>query len=225
MKITKNWFYKLSEFNTDKILIWDDLNISIFDDLNVNIEIDIWKKSKVEYFWIINNKENVEISFVQNKIWSELNVRYLILSSEENKLKAKIYSCLDADYTKSDVNIISIVWNNWFIDLDWIVQINKWIKKVEWFLSEENIFLWTKWKIKWIPTLLVRSNDVKASHACKMERISDEQLFYLRSRWINKDDSLKIMLEAKTKNHFSSLEKIDEEFYGELVKTILKEIY
>ncbi|MBT3727553.1 hypothetical protein HOG21_08115 [bacterium] len=33
-----------------------------------------------------------------------------------------------------------------------------------------------------MPTLLVRSDDVKASHSCKMERISDEKLFYLRSR-------------------------------------------
>ncbi|MDR2640471.1 MAG: SufD family Fe-S cluster assembly protein [Candidatus Peribacteria bacterium] len=32
------------------------------------------------------------------------------------------------------------------------------------------------------PKLLVESNDVKASHSCKIERINKDKMFYLASR-------------------------------------------
>lgn len=47
-----------------------------------------------------------------------------------------------------------------------------------------------------LPTLLVHSNDVKASHACNMERISDDKLFYLRSRGLPREDATVLMLES-----------------------------
>lgn len=232
MKITKNWFYKLSDFNNSDINIWKNLQISIFDDLNFfvwekinrKISVDVWSNSKVNFFWIIYNQNDVEITFKQNEIWSDLKVRCLMVSNEINKLKSRIYSSINSSYSKSEIKIISVVWNNWFIDLDWIVEIDKGIEKVEWNLIEENIFLWDKWKVKGIPTLLVRSNDVKASHSCKMERISDEQLFYLRSRWIQKESALKIMLEAKIKNLFSWLEKNNKELFDEQILNILERI-
>ena len=43
-------------------------------------------------------------------------------------------------------------------------------------ISEENIFLGENGVIKWIPSLLVATKDVKASHALKIEKISDDDL-------------------------------------------------
>ena len=78
--------------------------------------------------------------------------------------------------------------------------------------------------VKWIPTLLVRSDDVKASHACKMERISDEKLFYLRSRWLGKDNALNMIIEAKIENLFSCLRMYDKDVYEETLENILNKI-
>ncbi|MGB2111461.1 MAG: SufD family Fe-S cluster assembly protein [Patescibacteria group bacterium] len=46
------------------------------------------------------------------------------------------------------------------------------------------------------PTLLVRSNDVQAGHGCNIEKISDEKLFYLRSRGVDKQNALTMMVIA-----------------------------
>ncbi len=222
--ITKNWFYKLSEFKTDKITVENDLIVSLFDDLNNNLDIEIWENSRVEFYSILEDREDFRINFIQNKQKSDLKVNYLLLSKDNIKLKAKIYSELSADFVKSDVQIISIIWNIWFIDLDWIIQINEWIKKVDANLVEDNLFIGNTWKIKWIPTLLVRSDDVKASHACKMERISDEKLFYLRSRGIDKENALSVMIEAKIKSLFLCISMLDNDFYEELIEDILEKI-
>ena len=224
MNITKNWFYKLSEFKSANITIENDLVVSLFDDLNNNIEIKIWENTKVEFYSVLEDRNDFKIHFIQEKQNSDLKVNYLLLSKDNIKVKAKIFSELSADFTKSDLNIVSLIWNAGFIDLDWIISINDWIKKVDANLVEDNLFLWNNWKIKWIPILLVRSDDVKASHACRMERISDEKLFYLRSRWINRENALSVMIEAKLRSLFLSLSVLDNDFYEELIEDILEKI-
>jgi Fe-S cluster assembly scaffold protein SufB len=57
-----------------------------------------------------------------------------------------------------------------------------------------------------------------------MEKISDEELFYLRSRGIAKQDSLNMILEAKIVDLFGNLDNIDTEFYKELKENILTQI-
>ena len=224
MKITKNWFYKLSEFKASEIFIEDNLIVAIFDDLNENLNIEIWENSRLEFYSIIENTDDLNINFLQKKESSILQVRCLLLSKDSNKIKTRIYSELWTSKTKSDIQIISIIWNNWEVDLDWIIQINENIEKVDWNLNEENLFLGNSWKVNWIPTLLVRSDDVKASHACKMERISDDKLFYLRSRWVGKENALSMMIEAKLKGLFSCISMLDNEFYEKLLDNILKKI-
>ena len=224
MKITKNWFYKLSEFKASEIFIEDNLIVAIFDDLNENLNIEIWENSRVEFYSLIEKIDDLNINFLQKKESSILQVRCLLLSKDSNKIKTRIYSELWTSKTKSDIQIISIIWNNWEVDLDWIIQINENIEKVDWNLNEENLFLGNSWKVNWIPTLLVRSDDVKASHACKMERISDDKLFYLRSRWVGKENALSMMIEAKLKGLFSCISMLDNEFYEKLLDNILKKI-
>jgi len=224
MNITKNWFYKLSEFKADQITIEANLIVALFDDLNNNLDLEIWENSRVEFYSVLEKREDFRVNFIQNKENSDLKVHYLLLSKDNLRLKARIYSELAANFVKSDVKIISIIWNEWFIDLDWIIKISEWIKKVDANLTEDNLFLGNSWKIKWIPTLLVRSDDVKASHACKMERISDEKLFYLRSRWIDKENALSFMIEAKIKSLFLCISMLDNDFYDELIEDILKKI-
>lgn len=224
MNITEDWFYKLSELSASEITVWGGIGVVLFDDLNSNVDISLWENSKVEFYSVLEQKEDFRINFIQDKQNSNLKVRYLILSKNEEKVKAQIYSELASNNSKSDVKIISIIWKDWFVDLDWIIKIEKGIEKVEANLIEENLFLWSSGKIKGIPTLLVRSDDVKASHACKMEKISDEELFYLRSRGIAKQDSLNMILEAKIVDLFGNLDNIDTEFYKELKENILTQI-
>ena len=91
-------------------------------------------------------------------------------------------------------------------------------------MIEDNLFLWNKWSIKWIPTLLVESDDVEASHACRIEKISDEKLFYMRTRWIWKENAISMMINAKIFDLFKCLSMINKEFYNEIIENILKEI-
>lgn len=63
-------------------------------------------------------------------------------------------------------------------------------------LKERHIFLGSSGKIRGIPALVVHSDDIEASHALAIDRISDEELFYLRSRGFGRDSAANLVLDG-----------------------------
>jgi Fe-S cluster assembly scaffold protein SufB len=99
------------------------------------------------------------------------------------------------------------------------VQIDANIAKVKWHILEENIFLGSKGNIRWIPSLFVHSDDVEAGHAARIERISDEKLYYLRARGIPKDDASVMMIQSSILALFEGLsEQRKEEIMQEVLQ-------
>ncbi len=224
MQITKSWFYNLEDFwEISRFEISDWLKIIALDNWKTSKEIIVWKDVDLKICWFLEKEENYEIVFRQ--IWekSNLEVNYLNLAKNSEKIKAKIHSKIESNFSQSDVFVSSICWDNWEVDLDWIIELAPNFRKMAWHLTEENIFLWDKGRVRWIPALLVKSNEVEASHACKIEKISEEDLFYLRSRWIDKQNASFILVESKVKNIFKNME--NEEIYPDLIEKILWKIF
>lgn len=224
MQITKSWFYNLEDFwEISRFEISDWLKIIALDNWKTNKEIIVWKDVDLKICWFLEKEENYEIVFRQ--IWekSNLEVNYLNLAKNSEKIKAKIHSKIESNFSQSDVFVSSICWDNWEVDLDWIIELAPNFRKMAWHLTEENIFLWDKGRVRWIPALLVKSNEVEASHACKIEKISEEDLFYLRSRWIDKQNASFILVESKVKNIFKNMG--NEEIYPDLIEKILWKIF
>jgi len=224
MQITKSWFYNLEDFwEISRFEISDWLKIIALDNWKTSKEIIVWKDVDLKICWFLEKEENYEIVFRQ--IWekSNLEVNYLNLAKNSEKIKAKIHSKIESNFSQSDVFVSSICWDNWEVDLDWIIELAPNFRKMAWHLTEENIFLWDKGRVRWIPALLVKSNEVEASHACKIEKISEEDLFYLRSRWIDKQNASFILVESKVKNIFKNME--NEEIYPYLIEKILWKIF
>ncbi len=228
IEITKNWFYKFSDLDLKwkKVKIADNLKVAIYDDLESKekIIIKIWENSRLDYFSFFDKQWVHNKHFILKKGNTEVSVKSLIFSTNNDIIESQIIWELDASNTEINLDILSFVGEKWNIKLDWILQINKNLKKVKWRLDENNIFLWDKWKVSGIPTLYVATNDIEAGHSCKMERISDDKLFYLRSRWIWKLNALQIMIESKIKNLFSDLEDYGKDFYEHIMEEILEKI-
>ena len=224
MQITKSWFYNLEDFwEISRFEISDWLKIIALDNWKTSKEIIIWEDVDLKICWFLEKEENYEIVFRQ--VWekSNLEVNYLNLAKDSEKIKAKIHSKIESNFSQSNVFVSSICWDNWEVDLDWIIELAPNFRKMAWHLTEENIFLWDKGRVRWIPALLVKSNEVEASHACKIEKISEEDLFYLRSRWIDKQNASFILVESKVKNIFKNME--NEEIYPDLIEKILWKIF
>lgn len=219
MKIVKTGFYKLLENEEENIFIWDNINVFIYDEKNIIKNIEVWNNSTLEYYGYFSEEWTYEKNIIVS--WEKSNVKIKsLVNSNNNKLYLKFYWNIKKSYSSIDMKILAFAWNKWNINIDWILDIDSSTKWWVWHLKQENIFLWDNAKISWIPTLLVKTNDVEASHSCTMERISDENLFYLRSRWVEKEDSLQMIIEAKIIDLFRCLDMVDKELFEKL--TVLK---
>ncbi len=223
-KISESWFYNLNDlWEFSKLEIENGIKVILFDEWNFSKEIIVWEKSKVKLCWFLQDENDYKMFMRQTWEGSKVKIKYLLLSKNNKKTKATIHSKIESNFSKTDVFVSSLSAENWEIDLDWIIELAPNFRQMAGHLIEENVFLWEKAKIRWIPTLLVKSNEVEASHACKIEKISEDDLFYLRSRWIDKKSAVWILIEAKLKKIFKYIEK--EDFYENFLEKIWKEIF
>lgn len=220
--LTENRLYTLADLESE-IHIADGVSAMIYDEANLMTKVTFGIWATLKYFGYFETESFFDKHFLINGVDSRCEVNAL-LSSTGEKITAKMDWELAANKAYLDMNIVSFVSDGWVIDLDGIVNIIEWVEKVEWYLVEENIFLWKSGKVRGLPTLLVHSSDVKASHACNMERISDDKLFYLRSRGLPREDATVLMLESYIAKIFGDLEEHHEEIYSDVKTRILERI-
>ncbi|ATU05720.1 hypothetical protein BKN14_04785 [Candidatus Gracilibacteria bacterium HOT-871] len=223
-KISESGFYNLNDLGEfSKLEIEKDIKVVLFDEGNFNKEIIVGENSKVKLCGFLQDENDYKMFMRQTGEGSKVKIKYLLLSKNNKKTKATIHSKIESNFSKTDVFVSSLSAENGEIDLDGIIELAPNFRQMAGHLIEENVFLGEKAKIRGIPTLLVKSNEVEASHACKIEKISEDDLFYLRSRGIDKKSAVGILIEAKLKNIFKYIEK--EDFYENFLEKIWKEIF
>ena len=220
--LTESRLYLSSELEMN-IHLADGINVLIFDEKNILEKVTFWLWAKLVYCGYFSQDSVLKKHFLINGEENRCEI-YSLLSSRGEKIKAQIYGELASSHSYLDMHIVSFVSDAWDIDLDWAVEITSGIEKVEGYLSEENIFLGTTGKVRGIPTLKVHSNDVKAAHACNMQRIPDETLYYLRSRGLPKEDATFLLLQSYIAKIFGNIRENNEDMYLELEERILKKL-
>lgn len=194
MNITEDRLYTSKELEKE-IHIEAGVKALIYDEENVLETVTFGKGAELKYFGYFESENVFKKDFLINGEDNKCEI-FSLLSSRGEKITAKINGQLESSRSFLDMHIVAFVSDNGFIDLDGIVHITEGIEKVEGYLEEENIFLGSTGKVRGLPTLLVHSDDVKAGHACNMEKISDDKLFYLRSRGLPREDAAVLMLES-----------------------------
>lgn len=116
----------------------------------------------------------------------------------------KVSSTIRASDVRSDIRVLSLAGPLGNATIDGSILIEQGATKVEGSVHERHVFLGSTGKIRGIPALLVHSDDVKAHHSLAIERISDEELFYLRSRGFSRDEATIVMLESSIIEVFAS---------------------
>jgi Fe-S cluster assembly protein SufB len=188
-----------------EVLVYDQTHTD-----GLSRKVVISNNTKLRWYGLISGQNTYDLQFITQS--GESIVRILLLATADEKLKTAIHSTLTASHTTSNIHILSLVGESGIIEINGTVQIDANISQVKGHILEENIFLGSKGNIRGIPSLLVHSDDVEAGHAARIERVSDEKLYYLRARWIPKDDATVMMIESAVASLFEGLgEKYQEE--------------
>jgi len=102
------------------------------------------------------------------------------------------------------------------------IYVRQLAQKTNAFQSNNNILLSDNATINAKPQLEIWADDVKCSHGCTTGQIDDEQVFYLRSRGIDKDRAIGILLQAFVIDIFDKTPL--QELRGYLEKVVIERL-
>jgi Fe-S cluster assembly scaffold protein SufB len=77
-----------------------------------------------------------------------------------------------------------------------VIEIASKGRGTETFLSDHVLLLDPKAQARAVPKLKIETNDVKASHSASVSRIHPEDLFYMMSRGISKEEAREMYVEG-----------------------------
>lgn len=212
MLIKENWFYIIDDKSDSLIQIENWIYAFLFlHNTSKNFIFELKENSKLDFFSFFSEKSSSILEFHQYEDNSNLKIKNMFFNYKndlKNTLKSKIWS----NNSTSNIEIIWIVKEK-KLTLDSGIEIEKNCKKVTANLSQKNIFIWENWQIRWLPKLFVESEDVKASHSCKIEKIDIDKLFYIKSRWISENEAIIMLIESLFIRNFSCIKMLDKKIF------------
>lgn len=221
--ISKSWLYIIDDNSPSVIDITNKSYVTfIMMDTTKPFTFNLEEGTNLDFYWFFNKESSNKILFNQLQPNSKLDVKIMYLTTK-NDLSSNIKSYISTINAKSRVEIVNIVKNN-KLNIDSAIEIEEKSKQIESYLNQTNIFIWEKWSVRWLPKLFVKTDDIKAWHSCKIHRINEDNLFYLNSRWISKEESINILIESNFNNLFKCLNMLDKNVLQKLELIFLENI-
>ena len=117
-----------------------------------------------------------------------------VMPGEEVYLRTE--SVYDAPRQRGEVVVKAVVMDNGFLDLSGIIKIKKKANLVEAFLRQKVLLVGQNSRAEARPELEIETDEVKASHAASVGRIDEEEIFYLMSRGLGRDEAIELIISA-----------------------------
>lgn len=174
-----------------------DNNVIIFDTFTQwEWERTITIPADTHCIYVCLCKNTVNLTITLQTWWEKAtcDISFLALCNSWNSITAKIVSNLDHSYSQSNIHMVSLYWSDSHAAIEWSIVMKAWTQKLEGYLLEENIILWENITLKTLPMLDVQSNDVKASHWARIQRLDKQNLFYLQSKWLSSKQAQELMI-------------------------------
>ncbi len=163
-----------------------------------------------QFVYVLHGESDITYEFQTTQENTQTSISVLCLATNIWALRCSINAHLLHSNCSASIHIVTLYSDQSNAHIDWWVIIHPDIIKAEWHLLEENIIIGEKVTLKTLPMLDVRSNDVKASHWARIERLDPQKLFYLQSKWLPNTVSKKLMITWYIKNILEPVENTQD---------------
>lgn len=180
-------------------------------------------------YLIISTDSKLDLQFFTQ--WENVKWDIFAIFFGDKPLSANIVSHIQNSNSHINVFILTFIHTAKLIDVQGSIELWKNISNTQGHLLEKNIVLqkiwakkWQNIKIKAVPRLDVYSNDVQATHGVSIDRIDEESLFYLTSKWLSNSDSQELIIKWYIQNILEQFTDFSEEEKINIENTILDKI-
>lgn len=101
-----------------------------------------------------------------------------------------------APHTSADTNLRAVVDDQAVATINGTIIVQKHAQQTNSFLTEKILLLSPQSHAHAIPNLEIEADDVKCSHAASISTIDEDQLFYLQSRGITRQQAISMLSEG-----------------------------
>jgi len=123
-----------------------------------------------------------------------VNIQCLLLGTKNTSTNLRITTNHLVWYSESSTTIGAIAEDNASLWLEWTVYIAPNTPKSSGHLTQQTLIVGSNTRIRNKPVLDIRHNDVRASHAAKIERLEWEKLFYMKSKWLEETQAQSLLI-------------------------------
>jgi len=215
--------FDLKENSSCDVVIVSDL-----DNTNhyLNFESVLQKNAKLNLtFTTFSNQKNVFNVFSKNVGEnSETNLNHLYIAREGGKIDLNLFVQNIGKKTKANINTNGALLNSAEKSFKGTIDFVKGAQKSVGAEKEYCVLLSPSAVSKSLPMLLCSEEDVSGSHSSSSGKLDDNQIFYLNSRGLTKDEATTLLIKAKFNSSLKQifdedlknmiLEKIDRSIYG-----------
>lgn len=218
--INKNGFYIVDENSPSAIDIAEGIYVMIcMVDTKKPFTFHLEEWAKLDFYGFFCETSPQKLVFNQLQPSSKLQVKTMFFC-DKNSLKSQIKSYIASDKSTSNVMITNMISEN-HLFVDSSIEVEEQTHGVVAHLQQKNIFIGQNGTMRGFPTLYVKSDDLEASHSCQVERLNEDHLFYLKSRWLSHELSTHRLVESYFIHTFWCLSMVEKDFYEMLYKKFL----
>jgi len=154
----------------------------------------------------------------------DVYIQIVVISyaAQTKNVRLSLDAYTDRDGVAVDMTLLSLIGENGYIDIQWGIHMPVGVKKTQGRLLEDNIMFHPSARIKALPKLDIRSNDVQASHGAKIHTIDEKELFYMQARWLSLAASKKLYIQWYMQSLFDRIPSIDQAFVHEQENKIIQ---
>ncbi len=210
--INQNLNLVLDENETQNVCEWDLMSADSSqgkDNLQTSTEVILKENSTLNYVMVLGlySKTQPALENLQKKMrfvlekGANLNFIGVFFGKNSSNHKVKVFVDHIGPSSFSDVKVRGALQDTAFNAFQGLIKIEKTAPLSSAHLEQRVVLLSKQANCEGQPELEILNNDVKASHAAAIGKLSEDQLFYMESRGIDRQTAKKIIL----KGFFSSL--------------------
>lgn len=160
--------------------------------------IDVRNDSKIMLYIVqVNNQSkpiNCQVNLIEDGAETEIVGGFWQQGDDQSQLNIVIHH--QARNTKANFMMKGVLDGKSKARFNGLIKIDQNAQQVESFLEHRTLLLSEDATVEPIPSLKIKANDVKASHAATVSGLLDDDLFYLQTRGINKKQTTKMLVKS-----------------------------
>ena len=174
---------------------------------DIDIEITSAKNSKVSLvnMHISQGVSNVSIQNTMDGEGARGEIYSIVLGKGQSKTDMQIQNISKANDTYGEIHMRSVLLDESISRMQGAPIVDLGSKNCASHLEQKTLLLSKKARVTSLPLLLVSNNEVEASHSSSVSTFFNDDLFYLQSRGLNREESTKLIVEAFITELFESI--------------------